>query len=113
MSESFDGAQDERMGFDVIEDFPFMLRLSKHSELFQQPAEDHLQLAHKFRLELIKCGDILCYRRTIKGADLKLRLFGFFTQLGIMPGIIKAFCSTRRRCSGTPGGNENTRSSVP
>jgi hypothetical protein len=34
MSESFDGAQDERMGFDIIEDFPFMLRLSKHSELF-------------------------------------------------------------------------------
>jgi hypothetical protein len=32
MSESFDGAQDERRGFDIIEDFPFMLRLSKHSE---------------------------------------------------------------------------------
>jgi hypothetical protein len=34
MSESFDGAQDERRGFDIIEDFPFMLRLSKHSEPF-------------------------------------------------------------------------------
>jgi hypothetical protein len=27
-------AQDERRGFDIIEDFPFMLRLSKHSEPF-------------------------------------------------------------------------------
>jgi len=34
LSESFDGAQDERTGFDIIEDFPFMLRLSKHSEPF-------------------------------------------------------------------------------
>jgi hypothetical protein len=25
-------AQDERRPFDIIEDFPFMLRLSKHSE---------------------------------------------------------------------------------
>jgi hypothetical protein len=34
LPESFDGAQDERRGFDIIEDFPFMLRLSKHSEPF-------------------------------------------------------------------------------
>jgi len=34
MSESFDGAQDERKGFDIIEYFPIMLRLSKHSESF-------------------------------------------------------------------------------
>jgi hypothetical protein len=27
-------AQDERRGFDIIDDFPFMLRLSKHSEPF-------------------------------------------------------------------------------
>jgi hypothetical protein len=27
LSESFDGAQDERRDFDIIEDFPFMLRL--------------------------------------------------------------------------------------
>jgi hypothetical protein len=27
-------AQDERRVFDIIEDFPFMLRLSKHSEPF-------------------------------------------------------------------------------
>jgi hypothetical protein len=27
-------AQDERTGFDIIDDFPFMLRLSKHSEPF-------------------------------------------------------------------------------
>jgi hypothetical protein len=32
LSESFDGAQDERRGFDENETFPFMLRLSKHSE---------------------------------------------------------------------------------
>jgi hypothetical protein len=25
-------AQDERRGFEIVEDFPFMLRLSKHSE---------------------------------------------------------------------------------
>jgi len=34
LSESFDKAQDERTPFDIIEDFPFMLRLSKHSESF-------------------------------------------------------------------------------
>jgi len=33
-SESFDGAQDERRGFDIFEDFSFMLRLSWHSERF-------------------------------------------------------------------------------
>jgi len=33
-SESFDAAQDERENFDIIDDFPFMLRLSKHSEPF-------------------------------------------------------------------------------
>jgi hypothetical protein len=27
-------AQDERRGFDIIDNFPFMLRLSKHSEPF-------------------------------------------------------------------------------
>jgi hypothetical protein len=27
-------AQDERSGFEIIDDFPFMLRLSKHSEPF-------------------------------------------------------------------------------
>jgi hypothetical protein len=27
-------AQDERRGFEIVEDFPFMLRLSKHSEPF-------------------------------------------------------------------------------
>jgi hypothetical protein len=27
-------AQDERTGFDIIDDFPFMLRPSKHSESF-------------------------------------------------------------------------------
>jgi len=32
--ESFDAAQDERENFDIIDDFPFMLRLSKHSEPF-------------------------------------------------------------------------------
>jgi len=31
LSESFDGAQDERRGFDIVDVFPFMLRLSKHS----------------------------------------------------------------------------------
>jgi hypothetical protein len=31
LSESFDGAQDERRGFDIVNDFPFMLRFSKHS----------------------------------------------------------------------------------
>ena len=34
LSESFDGAQDERRSFDIFEDFPFMLRLLKHSECF-------------------------------------------------------------------------------
>jgi hypothetical protein len=34
LSESFDQAQDERRLFDIIEVFPSMLRLSKHSELF-------------------------------------------------------------------------------
>jgi hypothetical protein len=34
LSESFDGAQDERSGSEIIEDFPFMLRFSKHSEPF-------------------------------------------------------------------------------
>jgi hypothetical protein len=34
LSESFDQAQDERRAFDITEDFPFMLRLSKHSEPF-------------------------------------------------------------------------------
>jgi hypothetical protein len=29
--ESFDGAQDERRGLHDVDDFPFMLRLSKHS----------------------------------------------------------------------------------
>jgi hypothetical protein len=39
LSESFDGAQDERRRIDMIDDFPFMLRVSKHSEnFFQQPA---------------------------------------------------------------------------
>ena len=33
LSESFDGAQDERRGVNIIVDFPFMLRISKHSEL--------------------------------------------------------------------------------
>ena len=33
-SESFDGAQDERRNFEIIEDFPFMLRRSKHSVPF-------------------------------------------------------------------------------
>jgi hypothetical protein len=32
--ESFDGAQDERRNFEIIEDFPFMLRRSKHSVPF-------------------------------------------------------------------------------
>jgi len=31
-------AQDERRGSDNIEDFPFMLRLSKHSESFSATA---------------------------------------------------------------------------
>jgi hypothetical protein len=31
LSESFDGAQDERRRFDIVDDFPFMLRFSKHS----------------------------------------------------------------------------------
>jgi hypothetical protein len=34
LSESFDGAQDERRGIDIIDDFPFMLRFSKHSGPF-------------------------------------------------------------------------------
>jgi hypothetical protein len=29
-----DVAQDERRGFDIVDDFPFMLRHSKHSESF-------------------------------------------------------------------------------
>jgi len=33
-SESFDGAQDERRGFDIIYNLPFMLRLSKHPKPF-------------------------------------------------------------------------------
>ena len=49
LSESFDEApfdraqdrQDERMDFDNAEDFPFMLRRSKHSETFQQPARHY------------------------------------------------------------------------
>jgi len=32
LSESFDMAQDERRGFEIIDDFPFMLKLSKHSD---------------------------------------------------------------------------------
>jgi hypothetical protein len=31
LSESFDGAQDERRGFDIVDVVPFMLRHSKHS----------------------------------------------------------------------------------
>ena len=27
-------AQDDRCGFEIVDDFPFMLRHSKHSELF-------------------------------------------------------------------------------
>jgi hypothetical protein len=38
LSESFDGAQDERSGFEMIDDFPFMLRFSKHSGPFSAPA---------------------------------------------------------------------------
>jgi hypothetical protein len=34
LSESFDGAQDERRGMISIDDFPFMLRFSKHSGPF-------------------------------------------------------------------------------
>jgi hypothetical protein len=34
VSESFDKAQDERKVSDIAQDFPFMLRLSKHSEVF-------------------------------------------------------------------------------
>jgi hypothetical protein len=34
LSESFDSAQDERRGVDIIVDFPFMLRISKHSGSF-------------------------------------------------------------------------------
>jgi hypothetical protein len=34
LSESSDMLQDERSGFEIIDDFPFMLRLSKHSEPF-------------------------------------------------------------------------------
>ena len=34
LSESFDIAQDERRGFEIVDDFPFMLRLSKHGYLF-------------------------------------------------------------------------------
>jgi len=30
-----DSAQDERRSFDIVKDFPFMLRVSKHSELLQ------------------------------------------------------------------------------
>jgi hypothetical protein len=32
--ESFDVAQDERRRFEIVDDFPFMLRVSKHSEAF-------------------------------------------------------------------------------
>ncbi len=35
------GSVDERRGIDVIEEFPFMPRLSKHSELFS-PAARHI-----------------------------------------------------------------------
>jgi hypothetical protein len=31
LSESFDAAQDERRGVEIAEDFPYMLRFSKHS----------------------------------------------------------------------------------
>ena len=62
LSESFDGAQDERRGFDIIEAFPFMLRLSKHSEPFfsdlpehetrdPRPETVHLTLDHAHRPE--------------------------------------------------------------
>jgi hypothetical protein len=34
LSESSDRAQDERSRIDIIDDFPFMLRLSKHSKPF-------------------------------------------------------------------------------
>jgi hypothetical protein len=37
-SESFDGAQDERVGFDIIKNSPFMLRRSKHSKSFSATA---------------------------------------------------------------------------
>jgi len=33
-SESFDMAQDERREFEIVDDFPIMLRHSKHSEAF-------------------------------------------------------------------------------
>ena len=34
LSESFDRAQDERTNSNIVEDFPFMLRFSKHSDRF-------------------------------------------------------------------------------
>jgi hypothetical protein len=41
MWESFAGAQDERTGFEIIEDFPFLLRLSKDSQVFfSKPASE-------------------------------------------------------------------------
>ena len=32
-------AQDERRGFEIVDDFPFILRVTKHSSFFQQPAK--------------------------------------------------------------------------
>ena len=31
LSDSFDISQDERRGVEIVDDFPFMLRVSKHS----------------------------------------------------------------------------------
>jgi hypothetical protein len=38
------GRVDERSGIDLIEDFPFMPRLSKHSELFSAAAKHIVEI---------------------------------------------------------------------
>ena len=43
------------MGFDIIEDFPFMLRLSKHSEPFFSDLLDRPQPAHAAWRNLPNC----------------------------------------------------------
>ena len=42
------GRVDERRGIDFIEKFPFMPRLSKHSELFSAAARHNVEILTRF-----------------------------------------------------------------
>jgi hypothetical protein len=59
LSESFDKLRTNGRGFDIVNDFPFMLRLSKHSEPFNS-LFDNRSIAYR-----------LHYRKTV---DLALRI---------------------------------------